>query len=312
MELPTFRVAWVLWPAAVWLLWVTALFLLQRRMIFPRHLLNPPRAGLEAPPGAERVVLDTPLGPGLAFYLPPAVAATPGVDLPGGAVAARSEGDDSSGVMGVRGDGDDVAAGAPALIFAHGNAELARDWAGAYRSVAGQGVAVLLVEFPGYGEAPGEPTLESVAAVMVAAYDHLVERPEVDERRVVGLGRSLGGGAITELARRRPLAGLVLQSTFTRMADFARRFLAPRALIRDPFDNLTLVEAFEGPVLLFHGEEDRVIPYEHGRRLAAAARDGEMVTWPCGHNDCPPNWTGYTRRVVAFVKGIEPVGPARF
>ena len=265
---------WLLWAVGLWVVWAGALFLLQRRVIFPRHLVNPVTSPGRLSEGIEEVTLETPSGtPGKAYFL------------------AAS---------------DSAAGSAPAIIFAHGNAELARDWAGAYRSLAREGVAVLLVEYPGYGDAPGSPSLESIGEVMVAGFDHLAERPRVDSTRIVGLGRSLGGGAVTELASRRPLAGLVLQSTFTRVRDFTKRFLVPSFLVRDPFDNLAVVEAFGGPVLVLHGRRDGVIPYDHGQALAEAA-GVELVTWSCGHNDCPPDWTGYVERVAGFVKGVASV-----
>lgn len=272
-------VTWLLVVAGIWVLWAGALFLGQRRLIFPRHVLNPVTDGTTAPPGAERLVLEGASGPGLAWYLPPASGETP----------ERARG------------------AAPAVIFAHGNAEVARDWAAAYRSLAREGVAVLLVEYPGYGGAPGSPSRASIRDVMVAAWDALASRPEVDRARIVGLGRSLGGGAVTELARHRPLAGLVLQSSFTRVRDFAPRMLVPPFLIRDPFDNVSAVASFDGPVLVFHGREDGVIPYAHGVAVAASSERAELVTWECAHNDCPPDWTSWIARISAFVHGLEPV-----
>lgn len=285
-------VSWLVVALLAWLVWVGVLFMAQRRLVFPRHLLNPPSPRPALPPGVRRVDLDTAAGPGLAWYLPPGPVPPEGRDR----AEAASEHARRSG----------AGSAAPALLFAHGNAELARDWTAAWRAVAERGFGVLLVEYPGYDEAPGAPGLESIADVMVAARDWLAARPEVDGSRIVGVGRSLGGGAVTELARRRPLAGLVLQSTFTRVRDFARRLLVPGALIRDPFDNLDVVESFAGPVLIFHGRSDQVIPYEHGRRLARAAPDAEMVTWECGHNDCPPDWFEYVDRLVEFAGRLEP------
>ena len=69
-------------------------------------------------------------------------------------------------------------------------------------------------------------------------------------------------------------------------------------LVRDPFDNLPVVSDFDRPVLIIHGERDRIIPAEHGMALDRAARDSELVLLPCGHNDCP--WQG--KRVLEFLR----------
>ena len=60
----------------------------------------------------------------------------------------------------------------------------------------------------------------------------------------------------------------------------------PGSLVLDPFDNLAVVRTFQGPVLVFHGKADQIIPYEHGQALADAAPHGQLVTLQCGHNDC--------------------------
>jgi fermentation-respiration switch protein FrsA (DUF1100 family) len=125
---------------------------------------------------------------------------------------------------------------------------------------------------------------------MVAAFDWAGARAEVDPKRIVAWGRSLGGGAAGALARKRSLAALILESTFTSVRSMARSRGMPGFLIRDPFDNLSVVRAFPGPVLLIHGENDAVIPAENSRALYGAARSAELHLLPCGHNDCPQPW----------------------
>ena len=64
----------------------------------------------------------------------------------------------------------------------------------------------------------------------------------------------------------------------------------PGFLVRDPFDNLEVVRAFAGPILLLHGERDQSIPLAHARALQSAAPHAELHVLPCGHNDCIRPW----------------------
>jgi hypothetical protein len=64
----------------------------------------------------------------------------------------------------------------------------------------------------------------------------------------------------------------------------AASMLAPPFLLRDPYDNLSAVRQFEGPVLVLHSRRDEVISFAHGERLAAAAST-EVVEMPWRHND---------------------------
>ena len=224
---------------------------LQRPVTYPR----PPRPS--APPALPAGAGQVWLGPDRdweAWLLPPASAARP----------------------------------APLVIYTHGNGELIDHWVAPFAAVTDAGVAVLLVEYPGYGRSGGRPTRDSIIAAIVAAYDFASVQPEIDARRIVAYGRSLGGAAACALAVERPVAALILESTFTSMADLMPWFV-PRALVRDPFDSLAVVAAGAPPALVMHGVRDRVIPFAHGETLARAAGTA-AVPLPCGHNDCPRQW----------------------
>lgn len=185
--------------------------------------------------------------------------------------------------------------GAPLMIFTHGNAELIDYWPPAFEEARRAGVHVLLVEYPGYGRSEGRPSQKSIRETMVAAYDAVAERPSVDRERIIAYGRSLGGGAAALLTTERPVAALVLESTFTAVWPFARQFGLPRFLVRDRFDNVAAVTAFAGPILLLHGREDDVIPHAHSIQLQEVADRAMLKLMPCGHNDCPSAWPDIRR-----------------
>lgn len=230
----------------------TLVFLMQRRMMFPAPL----SAGAAARPAdARQVWLPGLAGETESWFLSP-----------------------------LSGEG-----AAPLIIFGHGNGELIDYWPEEFAEPRRWGMAVLLVEFPGYGRSSGSPSQRSVEMAFEAAYDWAAHQDAIDADRIVGYGRSLGGGAVASLSRKRRLAAMVLESTFTSTRPFARRMGAPGWLVRDPFDNLAAVREFAGAALIIHGEHDGIIPTHHGRTLAAAA-GVDLHTLPCGHNDCPRPW----------------------
>lgn len=192
---------------------------------------------------------------------------------------------------------------APTAIFFHGNAELIDDWPATWYELARRGVNVLLLEYPGYGSAPGRPSQRAFVAAATAAYDRLAEDDRVDASRIFSVGRSLGGGSACALAAERELAAVVLMSTFRSVRPFATRFGMPAALIRDPFDNERRLTEYDGPVFIVHGEQDEVVEFEHGERLAAAAA-GEVTFLPvrAGHNDCPHDWEAFFDQLEAFLR----------
>jgi fermentation-respiration switch protein FrsA (DUF1100 family) len=193
----------------------------------------------------------------------------------------------------------------PVIIFAHGNGELIDYWPGELKRFNDYGLGVLLVEYPGYGRSEGSPSRKSISETFEAAYDMIVSRPDVDENRIILFGRSVGGGAICDLAAKRPSAALMLISTFTSIRTFAPRYLAPGFLIRDPFDNLEVVRNYTNPVLIMHGKFDTIIPYAHGKALYKAATDGKIISYPSGHNDCPPDWGIFWKDIQHFISEIK-------
>jgi pimeloyl-ACP methyl ester carboxylesterase len=185
-----------------------------------------------------------------------------------------------------------VSSGAPAplLLFTHGNGELIDYWPDDFEEPRRWGTAVLLVEYPGYGRSGGAASQASVTATALAAFDWARQQPSVDPTRIIAYGRSVGGGAAAALAEERPVAAMILESSFTSIRAFALRYGAPRLLVRDKFDNVEAVRRFQRPLLILHGEYDQTIPVAHGRALHAAQPASEFHLMPCGHNDCPRPW----------------------
>lgn len=266
---------WIGLVFGAWFLWGLVLFLGHRRMIFPGKDALPLRGG-ETFYGAQLHKLVIPGAVVEAWWLP----AAPGTHRPG-----------------------------PAVLFTHGNYELVDELVDSFGALRKAGAGVLLMEYPGYGRSTGVATEASVTAAAVAAWDLLASMPgEVDSKRIIAFGRSVGGGAACALSRQRPIAALVLSSTFTDIRAYARRYLLPGFLVRHPFDNEQAVRAFRGPVLIQHGTRDTTVPFSHGERLAAVAADGRFRRYDCGHDDCP--WDRMMADVTGFLDGQGILSPA--
>ncbi len=182
------------------------------------------------------------------------------------------------------------AAPGPLVIYAHGNGELIDMRAPEFAPLREAGLAVMLVEFPGYGRSTGSPSEESVTAALVAAYDWAIASRRFDARSIVGYGRSLGGGAIAQLAARRPLSALLLESTFENLEDVVMGYGVPRWLLLNHFDTRSVLREYRGPVLLLHGTRDHVFASRHAEALAAITPNAALHLEACGHNDCPRQW----------------------
>ncbi|HIJ57091.1 MAG TPA: alpha/beta hydrolase [Deltaproteobacteria bacterium] len=254
----------------IYIVYCILIFVMQRVMLFPRGMIGLPSGAPPKIKGMEILWLNTKYGKVESWYLPP-----------------------------VRKTDDPPA---PVVIFAHGNGELIDFWPQELNRFNEMGIGLLLVEYPGYGRSEGKPSEASISETFLAAYDLISKRSDIDSERVILLGRSLGGGAVCIIAANRPSAAMILMSSFTSVTAFAPRYLAPKFLVRDPFDNLSVVKSYPNPILIIHGNRDEVIPYSHGRTLYKAAKSAKMITYQSGHNDCPPDWNVFWEDVESFLR----------
>jgi len=177
----------------------------------------------------------------------------------------------------------------PGLLWFYGNGEtIAAIWP-IVREFQPPGTAVLVVDYPGYGGSAGRANEAGLYAAADAAYAALVARPGIDPDRIYVYGRSLGSAAATWVAARHPVAGLILESPFTSAGAMARQLYAllPRFIVRLSLDNLGRMRQIRCPVLVFHGDADRLVPTAMGREVAAAAAGPvELVLiHGAGHNE---------------------------
>lgn len=239
-------------------LWLLCACFIQRKVLFPIHAIASPAPEGELLPGLERHWLETAAGP-VEWWFLPAVDASAGTP-------------------------------APLVVHAHGNGELIDfqlETAEYYREL---GFHVLLCEYRGYGRSAGAPSQAGIVEDHRKVLERVLEREDLDGSRVLYHGRSLGTGVVCALALQRAPRAMVLTSPFVSVANLMQGYLIPAPLVWDPFDNIGALEQLDLPVLVMHGDLDRVIPISHSRRLAAADASVELVELKgVGHNDIPTN-----------------------
>src|SRR3989475_699176 len=275
-------------------------WLFQDRLAFPApraSLPDPKRVGVE---NGEKVELVSGDGTKLVgWYLRP-------VEVGGGRGRMVEVGDHTSTILH---HPSHPSQPAPGLLWFYGNGEtVAAIWP-IVREFQPPGTAVLVVDYPGYGGSGGRATEPALYAAAEAGYATLATRPGVDPQRIYVYGRSLGSAVAIYTAARRPVAGLILESPFTSAAAMARHHygLFPRFLLHLSLDNLTAVKRVDCPILLFHGDADRLVPTAMGMAVALAAPGPVEVVLlhGSGHNDTYEiGGRAYRDKMWAFITGL--------
>lgn len=151
-----------------------------------------------------------------------------------------------------------------------------------------QGYQVLMLDYRGYGQSEGEPSLPAIYQDIQAAFDWLGQSPEVKDKPLVVLGQSIGGAlAVHYLAehpqQRERLKALILDGTPASYRDVARHTLGTSWLtwpLQTPLSWLIPDgdSAFQGlsklagtPILIFQSMDDTLVPMDNGIRLYQAA-----------------------------------------
>ncbi|MDX1945027.1 MAG: alpha/beta hydrolase [Pirellulaceae bacterium] len=197
-------------------------------------------------------------------------------------------------------------------LFLHGNAGNITILAETLRILNRRhNLAVLALDYRGYGRSEGKPSEQGVLLDARAARKWLAEKEGIAESDVLLLGLSLGGGVAVDLASQDGARGLVLASTFTSLPDVAQHhlpYLPMSWLMTHRMNSLEKIKSYRGPLLLSHGDADEVIPYEQGLALYQAAPGPKKLITVSGgkHNDPQPE--EYRVAFDQFLADLPPLG----
>jgi alpha-beta hydrolase superfamily lysophospholipase len=185
---------------------------------------------------------------------------------------------------------------APLLLYLHGARWNVVGSAQRVRRMQELGFSVLAVDYRGFGKSDASLPSETQAYEDArAAWDWLAVRYP-DQPRYI-FGHSLGGAIAIELASRvSDEAGTIVEGTFTSIPDvfetMAWGWLPVTGLITQRFESVKKVAGIGSPLLVVHGENDRLIKPELGRKLFDAATGPKAFVLVPGGSHHKPNAVG--------------------
>jgi uncharacterized protein len=181
------------------------------------------------------------------------------------------------------------------LLVFHGNAGNLSDRGPTVARISELfGMNVMIFDYPGFGKSEGSPNEERCYASAEAAIRWLKQAKQIAPEQTVFYAESIGGGVAIEMATRYPCRNLVLVKTFTRLPLVAKKrypWLPVDWLMSNRYDNLSKIGRVTCPVLIASATADRLIPYEMGEQLFAAANEPKQFYRDEGHdhNDRMPD-----------------------
>lgn len=163
--------------------------------------------------------------------------------------------------------------GKPTILYFHGNGNALTYRSGRMAAFQAEGYGVLMVAYRGYAGSTGAPTEEAIISDAALAYETL-KADGMSSADIIIYGESLGTGVAVQTAVVKPARALILEAPFTSMVAAWRQFapwLPVSLLLRDRYDSLRVIHALRMPLLVMHGERDRLVRFALGKQLFEAA-----------------------------------------
>ncbi len=175
----------------------------------------------------------------------------------------------------------------PLIIYFGGNAEEVSRLI--HVSDKFSGYSLLLMNYRGYGLSRGAPDEKSITADAELIFDEIIKRPDIDGKKIVVMGRSIGAGVAIHIAKQRDVKGVILITPYDSLLSVAQnkfRIVPMSLILRSRFDSITQAPVIQTPMLALIAQKDTVIPTRHAINLVSAwgGKTEQVIIKGAGHN----------------------------
>jgi len=167
-------------------------------------------------------------------------------------------------------------------------------------------MAVVAVEYPGYGAAPGPVSPSGAVAGATRVYNYLARRRQLGQKLLI-VGRSIGTGVAMQMAAGgrlvAPPTAVVLISPFASIEEVGRRMLGEigAGVTRGIFDSVAAARRVSVPLLILTGKLDTLTIPDDARAIVAASASGwrRLVLMPASTH-AVLDWHTIHREIAAL------------
>lgn len=178
------------------------------------------------------------------------------------------------------------------VFFLHGNRGNLDEWFVNTQIYRRYNMDLVMLDYRGFGKSTGQ--IESEAQLrsdVRAAWDQIA--PHYAGKKRVIYGRSLGSGLAAGLSadlerEKTPPELTVLVSPYSSMSSLTAQIYpyVPQAVLRYPLRTDQLLPKIKSPLLLMHGDRDKLIPPSHSQSLKVISPQAQLlIVNGAGHGD---------------------------
>jgi len=161
------------------------------------------------------------------------------------------------------------------ILFLHGNAGTLENRIYKINHLRNMNVNFLIIAWRGFSGNKGKPTEKGLYEDARSALRWLKSKG-VKEESIIIYGESLGTGVATEIAQNKNFAGVILETPFTSMVSAGKSkypFFPVSFLLKDKYESDKKIKNIKSPILIMHGEVDKLVPFWMGKKLYNLANE---------------------------------------
>lgn len=211
------------------------------------------------------------------------------------------------------------------ILYFHGNGcELRQCGYIADELVSRTDYNVWIVDYPGYGKSAGAITSEQqLHNIAIQIYSELIAidsnkinsdglstneiNNNSETKNIILFGRSLGSGIATKLASLNIVKALILETPYYSIKDLAlsKYPFVPSFLLKYNFRSDLYMPKVDAPVLIFHGDQDQLIPIDQAQRLSKLTKNLKFVEIQSGTHDDLSTFSSYWSELEFFLNRLN-------
>lgn len=191
------------------------------------------------------------------------------------------------------------------VFFLHGNSGALDTWGKVANTFVSNNYDCFILDYRGYGKSQGHISNENqlYRDINIVYQDFLTRYSEED---VIVVGYSIGTGPSAQLASINNPKRLILQAPYNNIATWLKShyLFVPSFLIRYKLTTDKYIVNVTAPITIFHGDQDKIIPYECSLKLSKmfTQKDELIKLTGLGHLDFCKN-LNYIKNMNRILNG---------
>lgn len=160
------------------------------------------------------------------------------------------------------------------IIYLHGTKGNIGLYLGGIKELHKVGANILIVDYEGFGRSTGKVTISRTIRDSIAMYDYLIKEKQAKPKNISLFGYSYGGALTAELAKRKEVHAILLESTFSSLLEIGttKHSSLVKYIVSDNVLNTKEnLKEIKVPTIIAYAEKDKIIPPSNSKDLYNAA-----------------------------------------